>query len=152
MIFGLGRGKIEITLEKYNFYPGETIKGNVSLQLKKPIQAEKLTVSFIGMKTVTQLVRASRGSSRRTRKMPVHEFELVLDREKEYFRGDYPFEIKIPDNILQKSPEPEGTLGTIIKATQFISGGMTRVDWYIETSLSIPKALDMKKKVNITLG
>lgn len=84
--------------------------------------------------------------------MPVHEFELVLDREKEYFRGDYPFEIKIPDNILQKSPEPEGTLGTIIKATQFISGGMTRIDWYIETSLFIPKVLDMKKKVNITLG
>jgi len=30
MIFGLGRGKIDIHLEKFNFSLGETIKGKVS--------------------------------------------------------------------------------------------------------------------------
>ncbi len=42
MVFGFGKGKIEMTLNKYGFGFGETISGNVNLQLKKTIQARGL--------------------------------------------------------------------------------------------------------------
>ena len=35
MVFGFGRGKIKILIDKFNFSPGETVTGKVSLELKK---------------------------------------------------------------------------------------------------------------------
>ncbi|MCK4491033.1 MAG: hypothetical protein KAU03_00310, partial [Candidatus Altiarchaeales archaeon] len=53
MVFGLSKGDIEISLEKYNFSPGDTIKGKVSLKLKKPVNAKQLRLVFVGEKTTS---------------------------------------------------------------------------------------------------
>ena len=47
-MFGFGKGSIEIQLEKYNFSPGETISGNVSLKVKKQEKAKAVTIRLIG--------------------------------------------------------------------------------------------------------
>ena len=174
MIFNLGKGKIEVTLDKYNFLPGETIKGKVSLKLKRPTQGSELKVSFMGIKIITERIRASKIAPTRTSsfytqvskvppsrdetsKITLHSFNLILGREKEYFNEEYPFEIKIPDNaLIEKAPEIKGVMGTIIKTSKLFSGSKnttsTRFEWYVEASLAIPKSLDIKKRADITLG
>lgn len=160
MIFGLGRGKIEISLEKFNFSPGETIKGKVSLELKKPIRARELKVTFSGFKTTTRQMITSQGApSTETRKEFIHHFDMPLDGEKEYQKGEYPFEIKVPGDILQRISIPkevsESGLGAVFKAAEILSsmtGITTRIDWYLEASLEIPKAFDIKKKITINIG
>jgi len=157
MIFGFDRGKIEISLEKFNFSPGEIIKGKVSIELKKPILAKQLKIGLFGLKIITRRVTTPKGTpSTETRKEFIYQFEMPLDGEKEYLKGEYPFEIKIPANILQTTPPPtQGAIGAVIKTIEMLSslsGATSKIEWYLEATLAIPRGFDIKKKVNINIG
>ena len=152
MVFGFGKGKIEVFLEKYNFSPGETIKGRISLKLKKPTKAKALKVGLIGEKATTKYGRTSgKGMSTSRSKTYFYNFEMPLDGEKEYLEGEYNFEIKIPANVLQ-TPSPGGAVGDIVKGIQLLSGKDVRVSWYIIAKLDIPSGFDVSKKVQVNIG
>jgi len=150
------RGKVDIVLEKFNFSPGEAIKGKVLIDLKKLIKAKQLKIGFYGLKIIKERITTSKGaSSISTRKEFIHKFEVPLDGAKEYLKGEYLFEIKIPANIQVEAKKPkEGIFGTIFKAAEILStatGTTSRVEWYLEATLEIPMAFDIKKKVNINI-
>jgi len=160
MIFGIGAGKIDIVLEKFNFAPGETIRGKVSFELKKPTLAKKLRITLAGVRITNQQVQhPNRPPSMETRKDFIHHFEMPLDGEKEYSKGEYPFEIKIPDNVLGVSTLPKeatsGILGAVLKTAETLSkmsATSSRIEWYLEAALEVPGAFDVKKKIEITVG
>jgi hypothetical protein len=152
-----GREKITLTLEKYNYTPGETIKGTVKLNLKKPIQARKLEVAFIGQKmekrssaSVAGMAGGSRGSS--TSYTTVFDFKMPLSGEKEYQNEEVPFEIKIPGDLLQNNPTLQGKLGQAATAVRVLAGVSSRIDWMVKAQLDIPKKLDVKKTQKIILS
>jgi len=146
MVFGLGKGKIEVLLEKYNFSPGDTIKGRITLKLKKPIRAKALKVGLVGEKKTTQYGTSSTSQS----KTHFFDFEMPLDGGKEYLEGDYNFEIKIPANVLQA--QPGGAVGDIVKGIQLLSGKDVRISWHVIAKLDIPSGLDVSKKVQVNIG
>jgi len=149
MLFGFGKGKIEVVLENYNFSSGETIKGKVILELKEPLRAKALKVGLIGEKIVYE--RTSQGRDV-PRIIHIYSFEMPLDGEKEYLNGEYNFEIKIPADILQ-SRKPN-ILGDI----DFIKGGLRitstneRLSWYVIAKLDIPMGIDVSKKVQVNIS
>ena len=152
MVFGFGKGKIEVFLEKHNFSPGETIKGRISLKLKKPIKAKALKVGLVGERATTQYGRTSGGGmSSSHRKTHFFDFEMPLDGKKEYLEGKYNFEIKIPANVLQ-TPSPGGAVGDIVKGIQLLSGKDIRISWYVIAKLDIPSGFDVSKKVQVNIG
>lgn len=152
-MFGFGKGKIEIQLDKFNFSPGETIEGTISLKLKKPLKGNELSVRMYGEQKSSSMGLDGRRSSRTVK---IYDFKQPLDGEKEYEAGEqplvYPFKIKIPAQILEQKKAPEGKLGTVMQAAKFLSGGATRISWYLQAQLDIPKAIDMRKKVQINLA
>jgi hypothetical protein len=151
-MFGFGKGKIELKLEKLNYHPGETIKGTLSLELKEPVQARELRVIFAGLKRTSRTnVSFGQGASvsSRSRSDFVHRFKMQVDGEKEYLGGSYPFEIAIPSDLLQKGPD--SGLQTAMKAIQFLGGVSSSVQWFVEASLDIPGGMDVSKKVQINL-
>lgn len=156
MIFEFLRGKIDIILVKFSFSPGELIKGKVLIDLKKPIKARQLKIGFYGVKIFTERIQAQKGPQTRTRREFIHKFEMPLDGEKEYLKGEYPFEIKIPEDIQREPKVPkEGILSILIKGAKVLSESMgmtSRTEWYLEATLEIPMAFDMKKKVSINIG
>lgn len=150
-----------LELEKYDYTPGESIKGIVKVNLKKPVEGRKLYVELIGKQIqrqsgisvasmATGTARASHSSNVRI----VYRFDMPLDGEKTYHTGEYPFEIKIPPDILQSSTAPtgEGKLGSAIKAAQMLGGFSTRTDWIIQAQLDCPMKLDIKKSQKIVLS
>jgi len=153
-----GKEKITLALEKYDYTPGDKIKGTVTLNLKKPTNARKLEVSFIGRKithqsSISAVGMASGGShGSKTQYQTVYSFSMPLDGEKEYHTGDYPFEIKIPDNIFQGSPSVEGKLGSAVKAVQMLGGQSSHIDWLVKAQLDVPMKLDIKKSQKIVLS
>ena len=155
MIFGFLRGRIDVFLEKYNFSVGETIEGKVLIDLKKPIKAKQLKIGFYGLKIFTERVQTQKGTETRTRKEFIHKFEMPLDGEKEYLKGEYFFEIKIPENIQVEPKKPkEGIFSILLKGAQVLSeaaGITSRTKWYLEATLEIPMAFDIKKKVSINI-
>jgi sporulation-control protein spo0M len=153
-MFGFGKGKINITVQKNNYAPGDTISGNVVLTLKKPVQARDVSISLIGTAWVTTYSGTTtssglditvggdigfgsrRSSSSWKEHKRIYDFKQQLDREREYSGGrEYPFEMKIPADILSMRPEMTG-----------------RIKWYLLAKLDIPRGQDISKKLDVTIG
>ena len=161
MVFGFGKGKIKLAINKFNFSPGDKATGKVSLELKKPLLAKQLKVSLIGVETSSRTSMGFGASGRRRgissskRKDIVYRFDMPISGEKEYLQGEYPFEMQIPADTLQQKPQSpeEGLSGALMKTAQIIGGATrSRVDWYLEAALDLDKKFDIKNKVQITIG
>jgi hypothetical protein len=149
-----GKGKINVTIQRTNYAPGDIISGDVALTLKKPVKAREVSISLIGTAWVTTysgtttssgvgvtggagitLGMQKSSSSWREHKR-IYDFKQQLDSEKEYSGGPeyYCFEIKIPADILSMRPQMTG-----------------RIKWYLLAKLDIPGGLDISKKVEVTI-
>jgi hypothetical protein len=162
-----GKGKINIALQKTHYAPGDIISGDVALTLKKPVKAREVSISLIGEHKATQTGLGVGGPmggggmsmSTTTRTVRIYDFKQQLDSEKEYSQGrEYHFEMKIPADTMSMRPlMPEGKLGQVLNVAQ-TAAAMTgaipfqRIKWYLLAKLDIPGGLDIKKKVDITIG
>jgi hypothetical protein len=164
-----GKGKINIAIQKGHYAPGDIISGNVSLTLKKPVKAREVNISLIGEHKSTQTAPKFGGPvggggmsmSTTTKTVSIYDFKQQLDSEKEYSQeSEYRFEIKIPADTLSMRPlmpEQEGKLGQVLKVAQTaaaMAGAIPfqRIKWYLLAKLVIPGGLDIRKKVDITIG
>jgi hypothetical protein len=162
-----GKGKINIALQKTHYAPGDIISGDVALTLKKPVKAREVSISLIGEHKATQTGLGVGGPmggggmsmSTTTRTVRIYDFKQQLDSEKEYSQGrEYHFEMKIPADTMSMRPlMPEGKLGQVLNVAQ-TAAAMTgaipfqRIKWYLLAKLDIPGGLDIKKKVDVTIG
>jgi hypothetical protein len=153
-MFGFGKGRINITVQKTNYTPGDTISGNIVLTLKKPVQAREVSISLIGTAWVTTYAGTTtssgvgitfgegitfggrRSSSSWKEHKRIYDFKQHLDSEKQY-SGDeeYRFELKVPADILSMRPEMTG-----------------RIKWCLLAEVDIPRGPDISKKADITIG
>ena len=150
-----GGEKITLMLEKYNYAPGETIKGTVTLKLKKPTKARKFEVAFVGEKVERQTgmgIGPTSHDKRQTQRTYLYHFKMPLGGEGEYQQGEYPFEITIPSDVKQSAAQPEGKVGTAVSALKAISGVTSRIDWYVYAKLDVPMKLDVSKRQSIVLS
>jgi len=152
-----GPDKITVTLEKYQYKPGDVIKGSVGLNLRKPIRARKLVVSLLGKVKTTH--RDSKGHMQ-TEDVVVYDFTTPLDGENDYLSEMYTFEIKIQSDLLQMYSSKQqiqqmlqaklGTIGAIL--SQMAIGGQSPVRWMVHTQLDIPMKLDVHKSQDIVIS
>jgi len=153
-----GPDKITVTLEKYDYKPGDVIKGNVGLNLKKPVQARKITVALIGIRIQRTTGMNARGQpTTQTQSYKIYNFEIPLDEENEYFNEMYPFEIKIPLDILQSGQRPanqqtQGILADLAKLSEEMMNANSRVEWSVEANLDVPMKIDVRKSQKIVLS
>ena len=149
-----GPDKITLMLEKYNYSPGETIKGNVKLNLKKPTKARKMEVSFIG----TRKEQYRRDGKNQTRHVNVFDFSMPLGPEKEYQNENFDFEIQIPSTIIQQTQTMhegalDGNLGKAVAIGSALAGNRVYpIEWMVRAQLDIPMKLDVKKTQKIILS
>ncbi|MBW2996235.1 hypothetical protein KY332_02935 [Candidatus Woesearchaeota archaeon] len=147
-MFGFGKGKIEIKLNKYEFAPGEVIEGTLVLTLKKPMEAGGLTIGLVGYQKTVQ----GFGTHRRYRTIKVFDFEKPIDGAKGYSTQpmEYKFTLKIPANVAT-GKMPEGALGGVVKAAQLLTQTRSRVDWRVVGRLKV-KGIDVSKKVKVNVA
>ena len=162
------KNQIELILDKYSFVPGDTIKGKVNLKLKKPMGARRITVALIGIRIVRMTgmavgpVRVGGSGKNQDQIYNIYNFEIPLDGENMYFNEMYPFEIKIPTDILQSAQQfqppqlPTGWGGGLaefaLKMQQSFLEGNSRVEWSVETKLDIPRGTDIRKSQQIIIS
>ena len=139
-----GKGKINVTIQKGHYAPGDIISGNVSMTLKKPVKARGVSISLIGEQITTRGggIMSGGQTSNTTQRVRVYDFKQQLDSEKEYSQGQeyYFFEIKIPADILSMRPKMKGAIPS------------SPIKWYLLAKLDVPRGLDISKKVDITIG
>ena len=150
-----GKGKIEVAISKTHFAPGDTISGKVALTLKKPVKAKEVSISLVGEQTTTRGGGLA-GGERKEQKERFYNFKVSLDGEKEYSQGrEYPFEIKIPADILSargQLPQPGGAAGQAFKIAQAVAGAGISTKWYLQAKLDVPHGIDIKKETHVTIG
>ncbi|MBN2067920.1 MAG: hypothetical protein JW744_05620 [Candidatus Diapherotrites archaeon] len=159
MVFGFGEGSIELMLDKTNMAFGETVHGRLNLKLKKAKSARQLRVRILAERTSTQYSGAMGGNRKSsTQKDIVFSTDLIVDREKTYSPPgqEYEFKIQVPaKNALPSDSMPalSGGLGTAIKAAQMLGGfgRSSQIKWFVEAALDIPKGVDIKKRVQVSV-
>jgi len=150
-----GGEKITLTLEKYNFKPGEMIKGNIKLNLKKPVKGRKMEVSFIGSRREQH--RDSRGRTQ-TKHVRVFSFTQPLGGEKDYQNESFDFEIKIPSDVIQQTRtqhegQLDGTLGKVVAIGSALAGQRVYpIEWAVRADLDIPMKFDVNKSQKIIIS
>ncbi len=151
-----GPEKMVLMLEKYDYKPGEAIKGTVKLQLKKPMNARRLEVGLIGRK-IQQQSGISMGSggvrhTKSTNYVNVYDFKMPLGGEQDYLEGTFPFEIKIPPNILQNEPQLQGTAAAAMNVLKALGGVSSHVEWVVIARLDLPLKIDVSASQKIILS
>ncbi len=169
MSFCLRKKTIKIDLNKKVFSPGENIKGHVNLNLKKPIQGEKLKIELIfqmktevKFKTWEKILAEGYEKAKHPKKTIL---EVILDDEKQYCSKVYPFELKIPDDLNEVAKNylneflfkiyPESYPKELReKIEQFVySDRVNKIGlWFIQTKLEIPHKINLKDKIEIKIG
>jgi hypothetical protein len=147
-----GPPQMVLTLEKYNYKPGEIIKGTVKVQLKKPMNAEKLDVGFVGKKIQQQGTYHGGRYQKSTQYSTVYDFHMPLGGQQEYLEGSYPFEIKIPETILQTESNLDGNVATAVNILKTLSGVSSRIEWMVVARLDLPMKLDVSASQKIVLS
>jgi hypothetical protein len=157
------KGKINISIQKTNYAPGDMITGDISLSVKKPVKAKEMDISLVGEQKTTsmQRVSGSTGMQQVTQVVRIYDFKQQLDGEKEYSgEGNYHFEIKIPAGILggvPQMPDMGSGLGQGLK----IAAGLAamagaiparQIRWFLQAKLDIQGGLDINKTTDITIG
>ena len=146
-----GPDKIILNLEKYDYKPGEKIKGVVKLNLKKPTKARKLEIGLFGERK--ERYRGSDGKIQ-TKNVVVYDFRIPIGAEGEYQIGEYPFEIGIPNNILSLDTRKNlsGNLGAVVDVLSTMSGQrIYPVEWFVKSQLDVPMMFDVKKEQKIVI-
>ncbi len=155
-----GPDKITMNLEKYDYKPGEKIKGKIKLNLKKSVHARELRVRLYAYKRTKNTggaIGAIGGNSKnKNSRQKVYDYKQPVDGDKDYQKEEYDFELKIPSDIAGKSGKPSGEMGekaqAAMKAISMLSGYSARVDWYLTAQLDVPAGLDIKKKQQIVIS
>jgi len=146
-MFGLGKGKIELALDKMNYAHGETINGTVNMTLKKSINAKGVIATLFAEATQTKFT--GNGVQKQTTK--VFDFSIPIDGEKEYSTTPYSYTFKIAIPSRENVKAPEGVLGGVVKAAKFLAQGNNNTKWFVEVKLDVPKGFDLRKKQQINV-
>ena len=153
--FGLGLGRIEIRLERFGFYPGDTIRGQLVLQLHEPQSARALVVGLRARQKVAQRRASPRDVVLTHRTETVWEFERELAGEGVYREGSYPFELLVPSDVFRApATPPAGIVWDIARAITFpFLQGEQRfpLQWQVFAAVSRPYRVDVKKRVDIVV-
>lgn len=147
------KGKIELSLDKSSYKPGEEIRGVLKLYLESPVKARALRLAFYGIKeehyTKDNFMSKSRYPEKRKRTTKVADVNILLDGEKEYTSHDYPFVIKVPPEAAEHLSELVNvSLGPL--SFQYLKGG-GNLRFFLDASLDIPLSFDLKTKKEIKI-
>ena len=147
MIFGIGRGKMDIRIVRREYRPGEAIDGTLWLDLKESVMARGVSVALVGERKVVR--HQGKGTQVSTER--VFEFALPLDGEKSYAPGgsEYRFTITVPQSIQGLLPQGESMSG-LMKVVRFLSSP-NPIRWYLDAKLDVPKSVDVSKRVQINI-
>lgn len=152
--FGIGVGTIEIELEQFGFYPGDTIRGQVVLELRSPQPARALVVGLRARQRVVDRYRSPRESVLSYRNETVWEFRRELAGAGVYTEGRYPFELLVPSDVFRPEPAPPaGLLGDLARAVSFLQPVKRfPLQWQVFAAVSRPLKVDVKKRIDVVVS
>jgi len=154
------KGKINISIQRTSYAPGDTISGDVALTLKKPVEAMGVSIFLLGEEItsggggILEMILRRGSVTVKQQRRRIYDCKKILDGEKEYNGGrEYHFEIKIPADIPQM-PKPEGRPSQVqnVAKTATAIMGLTPIQETPEPEGKQNRWLKVTKKIAAELG
>ncbi len=142
---------MSIMLERLDYFPGEIIRGIMTISLKVPVQADRLSASLLAYRIEREHETDSDGKSRWVdRPHTVYTLTRELGGKGEYRSYDFPIEFVIPhDACPPPRRPPEGFVENLFHTLSSIN--TAPVHWVVHGTLEIPWKFPIKKRVQITV-
>lgn len=154
-VAGIGVGSMSLTLDRYDFTPGDKVTGKITLALEEPLDGKRLVVGMVGSR---KRIGYEKGTDGRTTQSShtekVYEFERQLDGEHSYQTGEYDFELVVPDDASPQSGiDADGLVGDVARLVAALSqSGRTSIKWQVYAFLDLPWKRNVKAKSAITVN
>ena len=147
-MFGIGEGKVIITLPKSIYAPGETIRGKARLELNAPKQARALRLElYREERSNTSHVSVGGSTHQSTGTRKIVEFSKPLAGEKLYGAGEeYEFELVAPIGATALNL-PASPITGIMSALASYALPVPR--YFVAAILDLPSAIDISGRVQI---
>ena len=158
---GIGVGTLQVSLERFDFRPGELIAGSVKLGLTEPMDAERLVVKLVGTRERISYEKNATGKQTQTKHVEqVCDIERELDGSRSYLDESYSFEIAIPSDLdIPDRAADDGAMDNIARVARVARAVQSAVTsahhmpaaWRVEATLDVPWKRNVTKKVDITV-
>lgn len=142
MVIPLGV-KLEVSIDKKQYLPGETVKATMRLNASQPKKARALKIALLGEEWVRVSCGSGKSRRRKNEAIPLHKKEIIIGKEKEYSSMIRNFEFEIPKEAL---PTIQPYMTKKETATGRSNGAGLR--WYVKATLDIPLSLDVNGIAN----
>lgn len=145
------KGSIQIIPERYSYSPGEEIKGQVILKLKKSASSEKIILGLKCEKRQTGVTFSNNSRSTETTHIKIFDFNYPLDQQKQYAPGEYTynFSIKVPTSVTS-GLNLGGVAGTAGKFVELAMGQNRSLKWDLYSELKC-KGVNIEKNLQINI-
>jgi len=150
MVFGIGEGKVAITLAKTIFAPGETIRGKARLEIDVPKQARALRLElYREEQRRTSHMGAGGATHHSSSRQKTVEFSKPLGGEKLYTPGEeYEFELAAPSGTAALNL-PASPISGIVSALAAYALPVPR--YYVAVVLDLPMSKDISGRAQIQI-
>jgi len=149
---GIGVGNIALALDRYEFRPGDSVTGRVTLGLAEPIEAKRIVVSLTGTADRVSYEKDASGRRRQSRHSEtLCQVERELDGARTYRNESYTFSLMIPTEAGPASSRPDdGVLGDVARVINAVANAsLLPTSWRVVAWLDIPWKRNIKTHVDI---
>ena len=152
-VTGVGRGSVQVAIERTRHAPGDDIRGKVTLALTEPVEAKRLIVTLRATQRTVDYGRSGPVRTVNTTKATVYEQTQELGGARSYHDETLAFTLPIPrDAGDRKPPAPAGRLGDVARAVSSVVAPTTGpIEWRVTASLVIPWGRDLEHTVDLVV-
>ena len=151
---GIGVGTMQVSLERFDFRPGDVVAGTVKLALNEPMDADRLVVRLVGTRERVSYEKSPTGGQSQTKHTEkLCDLERELDGSRSYLNEGYSFELALPRELDKSADVAQGgVLGDVVRVVQSVQNAhYLPAVWYVEATLHIPWKRNVSKKVEVTV-
>jgi len=152
-VTGVGRGSVQLTVERNRYAPGDDIRGKVTLDLAEPIDAKRLIVVLTAVQRTVDYQRTSGIRTAGTTAALLYEQTQELGGARRYAREEITFSVPLPkDTGERKPPAPDGRIGAVARAvSSVVAPASGPIEWRLTASLVISWGRDLEHSVDIVV-
>lgn len=152
---GIGVGSVHLDLHRFDFHPGDTIRGTLRIELTEDTPAKRVVVALIATRRRTRYEKRSSGGSGQTiYTEQLYALERKLAGAGTYKVGHYPFELVVPSDAVHGNPEirSDGWIGDVARVVSSIaSATQGAITWRLVGFVDVPWRRNVKTTVDLSV-
>lgn len=152
-VTGVGRGTVQVAVERTRFAPGDDIRGTVTLSLPEPVEGKRLVVTLRATQRTVDYQRVAGVRTVGSSEVTIYEQSQEVGGPRSYTSEALPFTLPLPSDAGdRKPPAPEGKVGDFARAVSSVVAPTTGpIQWRVTATLVVPWGRDLVHAIDVVV-